>query len=102
MIMWYEFRQSVPGNRPLVGDVEASDASKASAGDERDDAIIQLLREKLKGRNQGNRTATKAGDPAAEDVQGEDKYEPQRLNRKICWQYDSAARKVPLLRRPYI
>lgn len=100
--MWYEFRQSVPDSRPLVGDVEALDASKASTGDERDDAIIQLLREKLKGRNQGNKGATKAGGPADEGTQGEDKYEPQRLSRKICWQYDSAARKVPLLRRHYI
>lgn len=102
MVMWYEFRQSVPDNRPLVGDVEAIDASRASTGDERDDAIIRQLREKLKGRNQGNKAATKAGSAAVDGVQGEDKYEPQRLSRKICWQYDSSARKVPLLRRHYI
>jgi hypothetical protein len=33
---------------------------------------------------------------------GSDRYEPQRLTRKICWQYDESARKVPILRRPYI
>ena len=41
--------------------------------------------------------------PGAQRPAGEeDKYEPQRLSRKILWQYDSSAKKVPLLRRHYI
>ena len=102
MVMRYELHHPVSGTRPLVGDVEALDASKPAMGEERDEAIIRLLREKLKGRNPDSRMAAQAGDPALDGPQGEDKYEPQRLSRKICWQYDSSARKVPLLRRHYI
>jgi hypothetical protein len=87
-------------DRPLVGGVEALEAGRhAPRGEERDEAIIQLLREKLKARDPGNRSATS---PAAEGGGSEDRYEPQRLGRKICWQYDASARKVPLLRRHYI
>jgi hypothetical protein len=58
------------------------------------------LRQRLKERH-GNTYDTRL--PARKRPAGEeDKYEPQRLNRKICWQYDSSAKKVPLLRRHYI
>lgn len=88
-------------DRPLIGGVEALDAGRpAPRGEERDEAIIQLLREKLQSRDPGNRHATQSGNDA--EAGAEDKYEPQRLGRKICWQYDAAARKVPLLRRHYI
>jgi hypothetical protein len=90
-------------SRPLVGSVESLDPSGAGTND-RDEAIIQLLREKLKGRGHGDpalKPRRRASDKAPQG-EGEDKYEPQRLSRKICWQYDSSARKVPLLRRPYI
>jgi len=91
-------------DRPLVGDVEALADSQADYyREERDEAIIRLLRDKLREREARNMTATKPIlTPAAEGTEGEDKYEPQRLSRKICWQYDSSARKVPLLRRHYI
>jgi hypothetical protein len=105
MIMRYELHHpefAGGPDRPLVGGVEALDAGRpAPRGEERDEAIIQLLREKLKARDPGNRSAT----PPARDGEagpGEDRYEPQRLGRKICWQYDASARKVPLLRRHYI
>jgi hypothetical protein len=59
-----------------------------------------MLRRKLQQRNldvtQG--PAPKRRGPGGE----EDKYEPQRLSRKICWQYDINAKKIPLLRRHYI
>jgi hypothetical protein len=78
---------------PLVGGVAGP--APALSGRERDEAILGFLRQRLWERAQGNRRVTS---PPGE----EDKYEPQRLNRKILWQYDGKARKVPLLRRPYI
>ncbi|HLP43615.1 MAG TPA: hypothetical protein VK465_19085 [Fibrobacteria bacterium] len=96
--MRYDLHHVVPGSRPLIADVEPADASRPGAED-RDEAILELLREKLKGR-QGNSPDTSGIRGHA--AEGEDKYEPQRLGRKICWQYDSTARKVPLLRRHYI
>ena len=41
-------------------------------------------------------------EPSRPDDDGSAHYEPQRLTRKICWQYDNKARRVPMLRRPYI
>ena len=58
----------------------------------REESVLAQLRGMLRRRH---------GD--AEDEGDEpDRYEPQRLTRKIHWQYDGQARKVPLLRRPYI
>ncbi len=103
MVMQYDLHRLDTRARPLVGDVEAMDRSRNAPGSqERDEAIIQVLREKLKGRPQSNRPATLSDNPAREETRDEDKYEPQRLSRKICWQYDSSAHKVPLLRRYYI
>lgn len=96
--MRYDLHHVIPGARPLIADVEPADATRPGA-EERDDAMLELLREKLKGR-QGNNQGTSGTRRSA--AEGEDKYEPQRLGRKICWQYDSTARKVPLLRRHYI
>jgi hypothetical protein len=104
-----DLERPFPADRPLVADVEPMEGSRSGlpqrapdgrVGQDRDDAIIRLLRDKLKDRRPGNSQATSEDDEAEGD--GEDKYEPQRLMRKICWQYDSNARKVPLLRRPYI
>lgn len=90
-------------DRPLVGGVEALDAGRpAPRGEERDEAIIQLLRGKLKARDPGNRPATHPGVDGQAGAVSEDRYEPQRLGRKVCWQYDASARKVFLLRRHYI
>jgi len=80
---------------PLVAGVAAPTAVPAVPERDRDEAILGFLRQRLWERAQGNRRVTS---PSGE----EDKYEPQRLNRKIMWQYDGKAKKVPLLRRPYI
>lgn len=88
--------------RPLVGDVESAGAARSGSGEDRDEAILQLLREKLRGRPAQPKASPKARPPVPSDPESEDRYEPQRLSRKICWQYDQSARKVPLLRRPYI
>jgi hypothetical protein len=92
--------------RPLVGGVEQASGSETGARSEareRDEEIIRMLRSKLQERGPGAQAAfpsiTRDGKPAPGE---EDKYEPQRINRKICWQYDSNAKKVPLLRRHYI
>jgi hypothetical protein len=97
-----EIKSTQSNDRPLVGDVETlGDPAPGRNRDreDRDETIIRLLRGKLKDREPGNMPATV---PGAEGPEGEDKYEPQRLSRKICWQYDSSAHKVPLLRRHYI
>jgi hypothetical protein len=88
-------------SRPLVGGVESMDPSRAGSN-ERDEAIIQLLREKLRGRGHGDPALKPRRRATDKAPAGEDKYEPQRLSRKICWQYDSSGRKVPLIRRHYI
>src|SRR5689334_11648531 len=93
-----------PDERPLVGELETIGDARPGHGDEgRDGAIIRQLREQLKDRRQGN-TSDTPPKRRKTDKPGEleDKYEPQRLARKICWQYDSTAHKVPLLRRHYI
>lgn len=79
---------------PLVAGVSGPEPVPAAPGRDRDEAILGFLRQRLWERSHGNKRVTGSGD--------EDKYEPQRLNRKIVWQYDGKARKVPLLRRPYI
>lgn len=80
---------------PLVSGVAGPEPVPAVPGRDRDEAILGFLRQRLWERAQGNRRVTSADGE-------EDKYEPQRLNRKIMWQYDGKAKKVPLLRRPYI
>lgn len=91
--------------RPLVGGVEAAEDPRSGpgAGDsDRDEAILMELRRKLKGRNAAPENPASANAPHGSSLSEEDKYEPQRLGRKICWQYDSNAKRVPLLRRHYI
>ena len=95
----------LPTERPLVGNVEAMAGMRSGVGQDssRDETILGLLRERLEERRQGNIPAT--GGRRASDKRpagAEDKYEPQRINRKICWQYDQTAHKIPLLRRHYI
>lgn len=87
--------------RPLVGDVEAPEGPSQGANPERDEDILMMLRQKLRERK-GNGYGTWVPDSRRPAQGEEDKYEPQRLNRKICWQYDSTAKKIPLLRRHYI
>ena len=77
--------------RPLIGGVEAVVPVTTLRGNDLQTGSLQVAAK---------------DSPAARGIligaQGEDKYEPQRLGRKICWQYDNTARKVPLLRRHYI
>ena len=83
--------------QPLVGGVPSLAGVPKTPERDRDEAILGFLRQRLWERaHAGKRDATVI--PSGE----EDKYEPQRLNRKILWQYDSSAKKVPLLRRHYI
>jgi hypothetical protein len=99
-----EIQRSNPTeDRPLVGDVEGLGNPGGRDNGDRDENIIRLLRDKLKDRDASNMNVTlppRSRKPGA--VDDEDKYEPQRLSRKICWQYDGKAHKVPLLRRHYI
>jgi hypothetical protein len=92
-------------NRPLVGNIEAVDRQRSglASDDDRDEAILRVLREKLKERNPVNTPVTGGRRVSDKRSSGEeDKYEPQRISRKIVWQYDNTGSKVPLLRRPYI
>jgi hypothetical protein len=87
----------------MVGSVEKLEGTKDGASQDRDEDIISMLRRKLKERASGNANDTKGGMKFLNGPAGdEDKYEPQRISRKICWQYDNNAKKVPLLRRHYI
>jgi hypothetical protein len=79
---------------PLVEGVAGPAPVPSVPGRDRDEAILGFLRQRLWERTQSNKRVTPSGE--------EDKYEPQRLNRKILWQYDGKAKKIPLLRRPYI
>ncbi len=100
----------LPENRPLVSGaapVERLNGTADRGQADRDEFILSLLRHKLKARSQGNTNVTSSENPAGsaslrESSGEEDKYEPQRISRKICWQYDNAAKRVPLLRRHYI
>src|SRR5258708_33558712 len=97
--MRHDLERPVSAVRPLVGEVEKPGAIPQDSGKDRDEDIILALRRKLSERNSNDTVpAPRRKGPAGEA----DKYEPQRLSRKICWQYDSSAKKVPLLRRHYI
>ncbi|MDQ3002079.1 MAG: hypothetical protein M3Y08_12575 [Fibrobacterota bacterium] len=98
-----DLERPAPEKLPMVGGVEKLEGTPGGAYKDRDEDIISLLREKLKERTGRNAKDTKAGMKFLNGPEGdEDKYEPQRLSRKICWQYDINAKKVPLLRRHYI
>ena len=95
----------LPTPRPLIGNVEALAGPRSGLGQDstRDESILGVLRERLQERRQSNIKVT--GGRRASDkrpIGQEDKYEPQRISRKICWQYDQTAHKIPLLRRHYI
>jgi hypothetical protein len=96
MDMRPDLQRPILPTEPLVGGVPRPAPVPGVPERDRDEAILGFLRQRLWERAQGNKRAT------SESPSEEDKYEPQRLNRKIMWQYDSTAKKVPLLRRPYI
>ena len=89
-----DLERPLPDSPPLVAGVAGPEPGPPAERD-RDEAILGFLRQRLWERAHGNRRVTSAPGDA-------DKYEPQRLGRKILWQYDGKARKVPLLRRHYI
>jgi hypothetical protein len=100
-----DFEKPYLEERPLVADVESLEHATAGSrreGHYRDEDLIYMLQEKLRGKRYSNQQDTPAARPASAGPAEEDKYEPQRLSRKICWQYDSHAKRVPILRRPYI
>jgi hypothetical protein len=91
----FVYTPPTPEPRPLIGETPAAAAPGEFAGqslDPRDAKILAHLRALLK-----EKTGKKSKEKSSPD-----RYEPQRLTRKITWQYDGQARKVPLLRRPYI
>lgn len=98
--------------KPLVGTVESMLAMRTGIGQDagRAESILSQLRQKLSDhrqklsdRRRSNVPVTMGRRAADRKVsQDQDKYEQQRINRKICWQYDQTAKKVPLLRRNYI
>ena len=93
-----DLERPVLAAHPLVGGVPPAEAVPKTPERDRDEAILGFLRQRLWERSHAGKRDAKAAGQAGE----EDKYEPQRLNRKIMWQYDSSAKKVPLLRRHYI
>ena len=90
-----DLERPLPENPPLVAGVTGPAPVSAASGRDRDEAILGFLRQRLWERAHSNRRVT--ADPGDAD-----KYEQQRLGRKIMWQYDGNAKKVPLLRRHYI
>ncbi|HKP97603.1 MAG TPA: hypothetical protein VJ385_17805 [Fibrobacteria bacterium] len=98
--MRHDLERPVSAARPLIGDVERLEGAPQGSDKDRDEDILRTLRDRLRYRN--TQVTHAAMNRRKGDVAAEDKYEPQRLSRKICWQYDGNARKVPLLRRPYI
>ncbi len=106
--MYTDYKVELKG-KPLIPDVEAGYAShpqkENESGTGRDMELLDLLWERLKSK----RIPDSAEDfPAKTPINASnldpdrDLYEPQRLNRKICWTYNQSAKKVPLLRRHYI
>lgn len=93
--MRQDLQRPVLPSVPLVGGIAGPAPVPAMPGRDRDEAILGFLRQRTWERAQGNLRVT-------HPEGGEDKYEPQRLSRRIIWQYDGRAKKVPLLRRPYI
>lgn len=92
-----DLQQPHLADAPLVGSVPRPEGVPGTPERDRDEAILGFLRQRLWERaHAGKRDAVKASSGE------EDKYEPQRLGRKILWQYDSSAKRVPLLRRHYI
>ncbi len=92
---------------PLIGNVESLDNDVAARDyhlQQRDERMLEELRDSLnkKKKKRKEKEDEKAGEKESEEEAGEDHYEPQRLTRKICWQYDQQGRKIPMFRRPYM
>ena len=102
----YSFRTNKSARKiESIQPIQAADFSQESL--ERDEQIVQRLQNRLRERKEKFREAFRRRlDITTSDIPvnpvDADHYEPQRITRKICWQYDKEARKVPLFRRHYI
>ncbi len=101
-----QLNPSAPPN-PLIGNVEALDHDVAARDYhlmQRDERMLEELRDNLKKKKKKReeKKAEKENESESTDEAGEDHYEPQRLTRKICWQYDQQGKKIPMFRRPYL
>ncbi len=113
--MYTDYRHKANFQKPLIPLVEGGnrsftgDRSEAQEREdiERDLQILDMLRQKLRDKQgtpqqYGQRLPPEAIDKRPLLIADRDMYEPQRINRKICWQYTRDGKKVPLFRRAYI
>jgi hypothetical protein len=100
-------------DRPLVGRLESLDngerygRGQQNNEDASDSRLARLISDFFRGDKEKRRRWLKSDPLEALQNQAEmdeeaDKYEPQRITRKIHWQYDRSMKKVPMLRRDYI
>jgi hypothetical protein len=101
-------------SRPLIGQLEnLANGDRYERNQPREeetpnDRLVQLMREFFRGDKEKRRRLMSKADPLEalknqdQNEEGSDKYEPQRITRKIHWQYDGSMKKVPMLRRNYI
>lgn len=101
------FTDTAP-KRPLIAGLESlrHEQDASSQHDGTDARLVQLLGEFFRGGKEKRRAllhaSTTQGQTGEDAEDDEDRYEPQRLTRKIHWQYDRSMKKVPMLRRDYI
>jgi hypothetical protein len=97
--------------RPLVARVDGpqagddGNANSDSPNGDKGDTLNHLIGQFLRGNKERRKHLLQAAQAEATvklEKGCEDHYEPQRLTRKIHWQYDSSMKKVPMLRRNYI
>jgi|GEM_PF-1907322 len=96
-----------PVERPLVAKPEGSSGGNSydTQGYDQGDGWMKLVGEFMRGGKDRRRQLLAAAGNAAKDretIDEDDRYEPQRLTRKIHWQYNRDMKKVPMLRRDYI
>lgn len=93
--------------KPLVAQMAGMNAGSDgnTSGTDADGRLLQLIGEFLRGGKDKRKALLQKAQSEVSDPEeegDEDHYEPQRLTRKIHWQYDSRMKKVPMLRRDYI
>ncbi len=114
--MYMEYRRSID-ETPRIGVIEAIDSINPDANRQDSDAkLLRRLKQRLRKRKQssGQSKNYSAENDFGDAITGQntgaiaslftdgDHYEPQRLTRKIVWQYNQDAKKVPMFRRSYI
>ncbi len=93
--------------RPLVGRLEglSHDGGHRHGQDAAETRLAQMLGDFFRGGKEKRRRLLASTQGTVQNPESDDeadKYEPQRLTRKIHWQYDRSMKKVPMLRRDYI